>query len=76
MIKVLFEAVVIGIITIILGNIYGFIFSKIFVIDLPKVCKEWNKNYIMELTLFMTGFSFHIIFELTGLNKWYCKNYE
>ena len=43
-------------------------------VDLPKGCREWNKNHIMEISLFLTGFIAHIIFELFGLNNWYCKH--
>ena len=44
-----------------------------FKVDLPPVCKDWNKNYIMEISLFLTGFLTHLAFEFMGANKWYCK---
>ena len=60
--------------TAIVGTIVGFILGRFMSVDLPKACREWNKNHIMELSLFLTGFLTHIIFELFGLNNWYCKH--
>jgi len=48
-------SVLFGIASIIIGNIVGFIVGYFLSIDLPKVCKTWNKNYIMEISLFFTG---------------------
>ena len=44
-----------------------------FKLDLPKICKSWNKNHVMEICLFFTGFLFHILCEISGINHWYCK---
>jgi len=49
------NSVLFGIASIIIGNIVGFIVGYFLSIDLPKVCKTWNKNYIMEISLFFTG---------------------
>jgi len=68
------EAVVVGIATVVVGSLVGFILGKYFSSDLPAVCKRWNKNHIMEISLFLTGFLIHIISEYAGVNKWYCKN--
>jgi len=38
------------------------------------VCKDWNKNYAMEMCLFLTGFIAHLLCEYTGINVWYCNN--
>ena len=72
--QLLLEAVVVGIITVIVGNIVGFIIGKSLSVDLPTVCKDWNKYYTMEISLFLTGFLIHLICEFSGINKWYCKN--
>ena len=71
---VVIEAVFVGIMTVIVGVIVGLILGKIFSTNLPAICKTWNKNHIMELSLFLTGFLLHLICEFSGLNKWYCKN--
>ena len=72
--KLLKEAVVVGIATVVIGTLVGFAMGKLFSMNLPAICKKWNKNNIMEITLFLTGFLLHIICEYTGINKWYCKN--
>lgn len=71
---IILEAVTVGILTVIIGNIVGFLISNLSYTDLSKTCKNWNKYYIMELSLFLTGFLIHIICEYSGINKWYCRN--
>lgn len=64
------EAIVVGIVTIIVGFLGSFIARNILPIPLKT---EWfNKYHVMELSLFLTGFLIHIFFEILGLNKWYC----
>jgi glycopeptide antibiotics resistance protein len=70
----LLEAFVVGVLTVVVGTIVGYVIGRLFSNNLPKICKEWNKNHIMEICLFLTGFIIHILCELTGINKWYCKN--
>ena len=72
--KLFLEGLLVGIATVIMGSIVGYIVGKFFSVDLPTVCKKWNKNYLMEICLFLTGFLLHIVFEITGVNKLYCKN--
>ena len=52
----------------------GFAVGKMIGSDLPSVCKDWNKKHAMEISLFLTGFTLHLLCEFGGLNKWYCKN--
>ena len=68
------EAVVVGLTIVVMGTLVSFVIAYSIKSDLPPVCKDWNKNYVMELSLFFTGFLTHFIFEFVGLNKWYCKN--
>ena len=56
------EAVAVGVLVLVVGSIVSFILGRLMSVDLPKACREWNKNYIMELSLFLTGFFTHIIF--------------
>ena len=67
--KLLVEAAILGIATVIVGSIVGFILGKYFSTNLPVICKSWNKNHIMEVSLFFTGFFLHIIYEYMGKNK-------
>ena len=72
--KLLIEALVVGILTVAVGSAVGYSLSYFTKSDLPKVCKDWNKFYIMEISLFLTGFFIHILCEAVGINRWYCKN--
>ena len=49
------QAIIMGIVVTIVGNIVGFLVGKSLAVPLPKVCKSWNKNYVMEICLFLTG---------------------
>lgn len=72
--KILIEAITVGVLTILMGYLSGYIVGHFEKVDLPEVCKSWNKNYTMEKSLFLTGFLIHIFAEMFGLNTWYCKN--
>tara|TARA_B100000963_G_C22633171_1_gene676082 strand:+ start:65 stop:307 length:243 start_codon:yes stop_codon:yes gene_type:complete len=72
--QIIIEAIVVGIITVIIGNISGLLVASVLKVNLPEICKDWNKYYTMEITLFLTGFLIHLLCEFTGINKWYCKN--
>lgn len=72
--KLLVEAVSVGILTVVVGTLVGYILGGLFSTNLPKICKSWNKNHIMEISLFLTGFILHILCEYIGLNKWYCRH--
>ena len=43
------------------------VLHKLFSNNLPKICKQWNKNHIMEISLFLTGFAIHILCETLGI---------
>ena len=72
-VKILKEAIAIGILTVIFGLIISFSIGSFFSVNLPLICKKWNKNHVMEITLFFTGVSIHLFCEFTGINKWYCN---
>jgi hypothetical protein len=66
--KTFLEAIVIGIITFIIGKIS-------FNMTLNKNNDKDNENkqpYGLDLTFFVTGFLLHFVIEIIGLNKWYC----
>lgn len=74
MFQVFIEAVVVGLMTVLFGNIAGLIVGPFFKVNLPKDCEDWNKFYVMEISLFLTGFLIHLFCEFVGINKWYCNN--
>ena len=66
------EAFIVGILT----SIFGFIIST-------SIMYFSNKNFSIEkfhfwksvlFSYFITSFLFHIVCEITGINKWYCVN--
>ena len=71
--KLLVEAVAVGIITVFVGYTISWIISR-FLTKADELNKEWNKNYIMELVLFLTGMCIHLLCEVSGINSWYCEN--
>jgi hypothetical protein len=61
----LFEAFVIGLITLIVGKLGFYLTST----KKPEKDQE-TSNY--DIILFLIGFVLHFIIEFVGLNKWYC----
>ena len=68
------ELVVVGLFNVILGTIIGFVLGKVLRPKLPSICDTWNKFYIMEATLFLSGVAIHLFFEIAGINQWFCTN--
>ena len=74
MFQLLIEAFIVGIVLILIAYLVNFVIAKLYFTNLPKICKKWNKNHIMEISLFFIGVVTHLVCEFTGVNKWYCKN--
>jgi hypothetical protein len=73
--QILGEASFVGIILILFVYIVSFILHYIYPApSLPDICKMWNSGHIMEISLFFSGFLFHLVFELFGWNKMYAIN--
>ncbi len=72
--KLFIEAVIVGLIIVLVGTAITFVVSKVTAVDLPPTCRVWKKNYTMEIALFLTGVLTHFAFEFVGANSWYCKN--
>lgn len=53
--KIFYQAVMMGVITVLLGLILSLIFGFLKP-ELPEECSEWDKYYVMEVILFLTGF--------------------
>ena len=69
--KILAECIFVGLLVVIFGILVSFLISPLLKVDLPTECKKWNKNHVMELTLFFTGISFMNLFKkfLKSLKK-------
>ena len=61
--QLLIQGIIKGIIIVIFGSLIGFIITLVIINDLPDECKNWNKFYLMEISLFLSGFSMHIFLE-------------
>lgn len=72
--KLFIEAIMVGIIIMITGTGVTYLMGNSFSVELPPVCDDWNKNYVMEISLFLTGFLGHLLLEYFKVNKWYCIN--
>jgi hypothetical protein len=72
--QVLIEAFVVGLATVLVGVCVQELLKRTTLkVKCTHKC-DWNKNYIREISLFLTGFILHIAFEITGGNTWYCKS--
>jgi hypothetical protein len=70
-VRVIKEATFVGILTALIGYVASALVKPYFKVDLPEICKSWNKKHLMEMSLFATGFLLHIFLEFTGMNKTY-----
>ena len=71
----LMEAIVVGLLIVIVGVLVHMLIKKVKPDMLPRECAEWNKHHIMELCLFMTGAFVHVISEFSGINQKYVDKY-
>ena len=62
------EAISVGILTLIIGNVVFYLST-----DKSKI-NEIKKYYTnINMTLFIIGFIIHFLLEIIGLNDWYCN---
>lgn len=53
--NVTIHAIAVGLLAIVFGYISGAIVRPFTKVTLPEVCKDWNKHYVMEWSLFIVG---------------------
>lgn len=68
--RLFYEAVVVGLSALVVGVIVMYMLKAVWpnAVDVPILCKEWNRNHVAEITLFLTGFFLHIGYEAVGAN--------
>lgn len=57
------DSIIYSFLFVIVGTVVGGIIGKLFSSDLPKVCKSWNKNHVMEISLFFTGLVMYYLYD-------------
>lgn len=53
--KTFYQSVMFGVVAVLLGLILSMVFGFLKP-ELPEECNEWNKYYVMEVIMFLTGF--------------------
>jgi len=67
--KLIIETIAVGILMVVMGTVVSYVFF-----NQSGSKKDWNKNHVMEIALFLTGVFAHLFCEFSGINRWYCKN--
>jgi hypothetical protein len=67
--KLFYQAVLLGIVTILFGLILSVVFSS-FKPELAKECENWDKYYVMEIVLFFTGVGVRLLLTTDVGNKY------
>ena len=68
--RLLIEALVVGVVCLVMGIITHIIIH--YILKYFKI--NINKHFVFYLTLFVSGVLVHVLFDLFGGNKWYCKH--
>ena len=70
--KWFYQAILFGVITVLIGLILSYVFEFLKP-TLPENCNDWDRNYVMEITLFFTGFILRFLLEI-DLGKKYLNS--
>jgi hypothetical protein len=66
----LVEPILFGVVITLLGLLMTMVFSFLKP-ELPEQCAEWDKNHVMEVTLFSLGFIFYFILKNDMVRSYY-----
>jgi hypothetical protein len=67
--KTVIQALIFGIVAVLLGMLFVMIFS-VFKPELPQECAKWNENFIMEMILFLVGFTMRYLMSCDTVRKY------
>lgn len=67
--KTFYQAVMFGVVSVLLGLILSYIFGFLKP-ELPKECEIWDKYYVMEIVLFLTGFILRYLLTNESIGKY------
>lgn len=67
--KVFYQAVLLGIVTVLLGLVLSVVFGSLKP-ELAVECEQWNKYYVMEVTLFFIGVAIRLLITTDIGNKY------
>lgn len=72
--EVLIEGVAVGVSTVLFGITIGYIIYRM-ISSKKNIDEITSKSHYVPImiSLFITGFAFHVLFEIFGLNSWFCK---
>lgn len=68
MIRLIIEAIVVGIMTVVIGVLYSALAMG------KKESKKFQHWDSIVVTMFAIGVTIHLLCEGTGINRWYCTN--
>ena len=67
--KTFYQAVMFGVVAVLIGIILSMIFGFLKP-DLPIECEMWDKYYVMEIVLFLTGFILRYLLTNKNIGKY------
>lgn len=67
--KIFYQAVMFGVVTVLLGLILSMVFGFLKP-ELPVECEVWDEYYVMEVTLFLTGFVIRYLLTNQSVSKY------
>ena len=63
------QAMTFGVVAVLLGMFFITIFG-IFKPDLPQECEKWNENFILQMVLFLVGFTSRYLMSCDMIRKY------
>ena len=67
--KTFYQAVMFGVVALLIGLILSIIFGFLKP-ELPEECAVWDKYYVMEIVLFLTGFIIRYLITNESVGKY------